>query len=112
MAALQKRSILSFVSKRYFQARPIKTAMPPPYPIKREFNDSHTEPFKNWELSVTNAGDNYDKHNALYQHYQEGEYFVTHSVPDFEKFYGGYFGEYWPSHFGGGYHKFLRRRMT
>ena len=51
--AATNRSILSFVSKRYFQARPAKIAMPPPYPIKKQFDHSHAEPFKNWELTVT-----------------------------------------------------------
>lgn len=72
---------------------------------------SHTEPIKNYELAVSDSGDNWEKHNALYEHYQRGEYFVTHSIPDFEKAYGGYYGAHWPAHFGGGYHKFLRRRM-
>eukprot|EP01084_Bolivina_argentea_P029914 55496_1 len=107
-----KRSIFQLVSKRYFQARPTKNPLPPPYQIKTKFNYEYTEPLKNYELAVSDAGDNWEKHNALYRHYQEGEYFVTHSIPDFEKFFGGYYGEYWPSHFGGGYHKFLKRRMT
>ena len=51
--AAAKRSILTFVSTRYFQARPLKTPLPPPNPIKTEFDLSHTEPVKNLELAVT-----------------------------------------------------------
>mmetsp|Transcript_22396 Transcript_22396/g.35933 ORF Transcript_22396/g.35933 Transcript_22396/m.35933 type:complete len:206 (+) Transcript_22396:109-726(+) len=105
-----KRSVLQFLQKRCFQARPQKIPFPPPVPMKTQFNLSHIEPIKNYELAVSDSGDNFEKHNSLYQHYQVGECYVTHSFVDFERFFGGCYGEYWPSHFGGGYHKFLRRR--
>lgn len=47
-----KRSILQFVSKRYFQPRPAKNPLPPPYPIKTKFDYSKAEPIKNLELAV------------------------------------------------------------
>jgi len=107
-----KRSILQFVSKRYFQPRPLKSTLPPPETVKTAFNYDHLEPLKNYELAVSDAGTNWEKHNAMYDHYQVGEMYVNHSVPEWERFYGGCYGEYWPAHFGGGYHKFLRRRTT
>ena len=48
-----KKSILSFISKRYFQSRPQAVPLPPPYTIKTKFDHTHAEPFKNWELCVT-----------------------------------------------------------
>ena len=50
--AQTKRSILQFVSKRYFQPRPAKNPLPPPYTIKTKFDYSKAEPLKNYELAV------------------------------------------------------------
>eukprot|EP00483_Globobulimina_turgida_P010021 UN10040 len=71
------------------------------------------EPVKSWESAIGFTGSNYIKHNTLYWHYNNEEYHnIRNQHYEYEKLYGGYYGPYWPAHFGGGYFKLLKRRST
>ena len=56
-----------------------------------------------------------EKYNSTYDHYENQEYYVIkdyNEKKDWERYFGGCYGPYWTAHFGGGYHKFLKRRSN
>jgi len=102
-----------YISQRNFQPRPSKPNLPPPYGPKKNYSYKDIEPSKNWENVAVNVGANYEKFNALYDHYQNQEFSMVHDThSDYERNFAGLYGEYWPAHYGGGYVKFLKRRST
>jgi len=103
---------LIVVQKRWFQARVIKEpALPPPYVVKKAFDYSNSEPIKNLEKAVVDIGANYEKHNDLFEHYNNQELFMNDET-NFGSYYSGMYGEYWCANHGAGMLKFLKRRTT
>jgi len=94
-----------------FKSRPLKVTLPPANGLKTSFDYSNVEPLENWEKAVYDNGSSFEKYNTLDEHYENEEWRNCKDHDDnFPMLTFGLYGPYWFAHYGGGYHKFLRRR--
>jgi len=113
VSPLNSQHVLSALSVRTFQPRPAKKALPAAIPEKTAYDYTHIEPVKNYDYLLDDTGVSYMKVNTTDAHYETQEFRNCTSSGDWFPVWGwGLYGPYWNAHFGGGYHKFLRRRST